>query len=106
MASAAIRNTTPIPWSKLRSSDAPPLHLGSPRKAHRTAEKDRRLVPLRFSFRRHRCAAGMEGLAMKDNSTGKPKDFYSLGKEIFDLIKVLEKPKNDRKLHNLPIQQP
>jgi hypothetical protein len=48
----------------------------------------------------------MEGLAMKDNSTGKPKDFYSLGKEIFDLIKVLEKPKNDRKLHNLPIQQP
>jgi hypothetical protein len=40
---------------------------------------------------------------MKDNSTGKPKDFYSLGKEIFDLIKVLEKPKNARKLHNLPI---
>jgi len=46
----------------------------------------------------------MEGLAMKDNSTGKPKDFYSLGKEIFDLIKVLEKPKNARKLHNLSIQ--
>lgn len=45
---------------------------------------------------------------MKDNNTGKNKNFYSRGKEIFDGIEPLYKnskriTKNE--LHNVPIQQ-
>lgn len=45
---------------------------------------------------------------MKDNSTGKNKDFYDLGKRMFDRIKPLYKNSKritENELHDLPIQQ-